>query len=155
MAVITCCSDDPTRAHTVEYTWNNYDLMQNPAITQWFHRFCMRITTFSTAANWKQLQTLSLPSSFLSLLLLPVHPPAQLDLPLSSETGQFLQKTTHTYAPCMSCWVCVCVWLGRLLGADKTVQCLLSTNSLHSSLSSEVLWLTSGSRTRSLFSSSK
>lgn len=43
----------------------------------------------------------------------------------------------------------------RCLTEHPTIQCLLSTNSLHSSLSSEVFWLTSGSSTRSLFSSSK
>lgn len=51
MAVITCCSGDPTRAHTVEYTWNNYHLLQKPALTKGFHRFCMRITKSATAAN--------------------------------------------------------------------------------------------------------
>lgn len=39
MAVITCCSDDPARVPAVEYTWNNYHLLQNPALRLGFHRF--------------------------------------------------------------------------------------------------------------------
>lgn len=114
-----------------------------------------------------------LPSFSPSLLPSLTHPPYQWIRQLFSEILQFLKiKGTETALKYVHSFPSKYgqTWMSHCLRSQKTevkvsffpkkislvtLSDLLSTNSLHSSLSSCVCWLISGSNTRILFSSSK
>lgn len=150
------------RTTTTKASWKSYCIhvlhMHSPPFTIKHYYFCWSKTPIkcihvhgstlkSTVVAVQLLSTSSVPSFFLFLLLLPVHQPSRLDCRQSSETGRFLHRHTFRH-PVSSDYV-------RREDQKKNIPSLLSTNSLHSSFNSDVFWLTSGSSTRSLLSSSK